>query len=1007
MKPQLIILGAGAPREEGRPFGLQKVTLRGRVLDWQLDAFAALGPEVCFVGGYDIKAVMQQFPRLTYHFNADWQETGPVASLALALESLDDLAEGRRDLYIAYADILLRPALVRALADCGADACAIAVDDLRRGAPHPGHPTETLTLDGCDHEFVGLVRVPASFVPSFRSTVLQGAADMRFAHLSRLITGMSLPLRGVAAQDLWAHAEHGRSVARFVLGSKAATLARLQNRLERSRILPLAYFTRRQWQVERNEMLERLSRQFSQQRALIVRSSATDEDGFQRANAGRYHSELDVVPGAATLGKAIDDVFASYDGNDEADEVLVQPQLDGVKASGVIFTRTLETGAPWRVIHYSHGSDTTEITAGASRGGVKLVVSRFADAQALARLPALGRRLIEVIDEIEQRVCHDALDIEFALDAGDHIVTLQVRPLLVSDAHQDRDRDAEVADCLRGLTKVLNDLATPSPGQVGREAVWSVMADWNPAEIVGLTPGPLALDLYRHLITDSVWAEQRYQAGYRDLRGWPLVRSFCGQAFVDVRASLNSFLPAVLSEALAVRIADHALDRLRADRALHDKIEFELLPTCLDFGFSDWHAHYTQNGIADAAEMTQLQDGLRGITRGIIVQAGGYLSAARALEARCADLERLTLPFPDWLRRVLAVCSRDGALVFAHLARAGFVAAALLRSAVRAGLLTEERRAALMESLPGLGFMLTDAAVAVREGRMSRTSLIDRFGHLRPGTYDISTPAYRDRPEAYLDPIIATAHSRVATPFKWTDGERTALDSALAILNLGIDAEGLLRFVHTAVEGREYAKFVFTRLLSAALDNLAVQGRVAGIAADRLASMPLDFWLTQSVLAWGEDGARAELAERTERRHREHALTSRILLPPVLAHADEVHAFVVPQSEPNFITHRRARAPLRVIEPGAVVSRDTVAGCVVAISNADPGFDFLFALDIRGLVTAFGGPNSHMAIRASEFAIPAVIGIGEQAFAQLHDGAIIELDGQQRLWRQENWKCVP
>jgi len=40
-----------------------------------------------------------------------------------------------------------------------------------------------------------------------------------------------------------------------------------------------------------------------------------------------------------------------------------------------------------------------------------------ADAQALARLPALGRRLIEVIDEIEQRVCHDAL-LEHAEDAA-------------------------------------------------------------------------------------------------------------------------------------------------------------------------------------------------------------------------------------------------------------------------------------------------------------------------------------------------------------------------------------------------------------------------------------------------------------------------------------------------------------------------------------------------------------------------------------------------------------
>lgn len=1005
MKPHLVILGAGPSPDQGLPLGLQKVTLERRVLDWQLEAFAALAPEVSFVGGYDIEQVMRHFPKLGYHFNAEWKETGSVVSLALALDSLADLAEGQRDLYIAYSDILLRPELVQGLSGVKVDRMAVAIDTPatadERGAKRP----EKIVLDGTTWEFVGLIRVPAPRVPAFRNQVLALSGDMRRAHLSRLLAELAARPgwnpAGVSAAGNWAHAEHGRSVARFVMGSKAATLDRLQNRLKCSKILPLAYFTRTAYVTEREATLRSLVERFGTQGLLIVRSSATDEDGFARANAGRYHSELNVPPTVEGLGRAVDMVFQSYAGNDPLDEVLVQPQLEGVRASGVMFTRTLETGAPYRVINYTEGPDTTAITAGVSRDGVKLYVSRMAPSAALARLPELGRRLVQSADEIEACVCHDALDIEFALDADGQLVTLQVRPLMVSDAHQDRGRDGDVADSLSGIHETLRQLTPPPPGQVGRHTVWSVMADWNPAEIVGLTPAPLALDLYRKIITDRVWAQQRHEVGYRDVREWPLIRSFGGQAFVDVRASLNSFLPASLPDALAQSLIEYALDRLKADPSLHDKLEFELVPTCLDFGYRDWEQRYLAAGACRPDDLAVLCDGLRQVTRAIVARVPRDITYAQGLEAECPALAREREPFADWLRAVLHACSAQGGLCFAHLARGGFVVAALLRSAVSRGLLTDERRALLMESISGVGRMLTDAAAQVRAGRLSREAFIERFGHLRPGTYDITMPAYRDQPALYLDPIIAASHVPELPVFAWTPQEREALAGPLAELDLGLDADGLLAFAHQAVAGREYAKFVFTRLLSAALDGLTQQAQKLGISAELLGSMPLSAWLHQSVEAWGRAEARQSLIELTERRHRQYRLASLIFLPPVLTGADEIHAFGVPHSEPTFITTRKAQAVLRVVHAGQVVERQQVEGCVVAITNADPGFDYLFALGIRGLITAYGGPNSHMAIRASEFSIAAVIGIGSEGFAQLRDGAMIDLDCQKRRWLQE------
>ena len=55
--------------------------------------------------------------------------------------------------------------------------------------------------------------------------------------------------------------------------------------------------------------------------------------------------------------------------------------------------------------------------------------------------------------------------------------------------------------------------------------------------------------------------------------------------------------------------------------------------------------------------------------------------------------------------------------------------------------------------------------------------------------------------------------------------------------------------------------------------------------------------------------------------------------------------------------------------------------------SADPGFDWIFTRDISGFVTQFGGANSHMAIRASELGIPAVIGAGEALFRRWQHGA--------------------
>ena len=113
----------------------------------------------------------------------------------------------------------------------------------------------------------------------------------------------------------------------------------------------------------------------------------------------------------------------------------------------------------------------------------------------------------------------------------------------------------------------------------------------------------------------------------------------------------------------------------------------------------------------------------------------------------------------------------------------------------------------------------------------------------------------------------------------------------------------------------------------------------------------------------------------------------KISLPPLIAKPEDVWAFEWPDTAPNFITQKHVTAPVVGCE-----AREQLAGAIVCIPNADPGFDWLFACPIAGLITAWGGANSHMAIRAGELGLPAVIGAGELLYRRWSAAPRLHLD---------------
>jgi phosphohistidine swiveling domain-containing protein len=823
----------------------------------------------------------------------------------------------------------------------------------------------------------------------------EGDPELRRRHVSGLVAELAARGFGFASIDVsseWSDLNDDRNLARFVFGTKAETLARLEPRLRHATIQPQVSFSASRWRTESASLLQEVHGRFAAT-SLAVRSSALSEDGFSASNAGRYRTLLRVPNETEALRNAVEAVIQSFDDDDPKHQIFVQPMVGNVTLSGVALTRSPVTGAPYYTLSFATGDATDGITSGAATDGGTIVIHR--DERALPEgAPPVLEGLLQALAEIEYLTDHDALDVEFAIEEGGGVHVLQVRPVVVRAGRTDRD-DRMIRSTLDQAATQLEALRAPPPRILGRRALWGVMPDWNPAEIIGTRPSRLAFSLYAHLVTDEVWATQRAEYGYRDVRPLPLVRLFGGQPYVDVRASFNSFVPASVPEATAAALVEHYLATLEARPELHDKVEFEVVPTCLGFDFAAWRSRLAAATGLGVGALDGLEEGLRAITRRAIERCGADRAAAENAGRHAAALgSKDQAPLLSAIA-LLDECRRLGTLPFAHLARAAFVAVTLLRSATAMGVLTARRVEEFLRSIRTVSHELASDAAAVRQGALSFETFVARYGHLRPGTYDIVSPCYADDPERFLRGAVRRAPPSEPPRFAWTAQEEVRLTAALHAAGLPLSIPALDEFLRSAIEGREYTKFAFTRSLSRALDYIADYGMARGMDREQLSHLGLD---DLRELAHGRaelDDLGDTLEHKAARGRALSRIVQSIELPPLLRRQEDLFRFRHPTTHANFVTAKRVVGPCTFLE-NRRAEPASLAGHILLVPNADPGFDWLFSEGIAGLITSYGGTNSHMAIRAAEFDLPAAIGVGDAHYRRLSSASMLELNCEAR-----------
>ncbi len=1004
---RVVILGAGRGVTGSLPPAMVNVDPEHRLLDWLLAAFAVLPePEICFVGGYEVEAVEARYPQLRFFFNSEWAETGPARSLSLAPLAPEGVT------WVCYADVVFRPESVREMAAASSE-LALAVDTRwrsrydRRGRGDLERAEKVLRAGGrvadvgsrvetavAWAEFAGLLKVSGSVAERLLE-VLRGeelGARAGLPDLIRLLLESGARPAVVDVEGNWAELDAPQDLARFVLGTKAESLERLRPLVRRSSIGEQVSFSHDRWLDDRRDAIREIRRVFAGVR-VIVRSSALSEDSWRQSAAGAYTSVLD-VPAAdgARLTAAVDEVFSSYGEPLGENQVLVQEMLRQVAASGVVMTRTAALGAPYYVINFDDSSSRTD-TVTSGEGSSIRTVYLHRGAEVRPALPAELRRLIEIVAELERLVGHSSLDVEFAFtrDGAGHV--LQVRPIAVSSRDLPVD-DEKIAAALRDAVRYFGELLRPAPLLLGGSTCFSVMADWNPAEMIGTKPNRLALSLYRTLITDEAWARQRAEYGYRDVRPSNLIVDFLGHPYVDVRVDFNSFLPAALPDELAARLVDHYLERLRRHPELHDKVEFEILFTCLAFDF-DRRAEGLRRAGFSAGDALSLRAALGDLTRAGIARCAGDLDALEGLRRRCDAVVAAQPPPLELAHLLLEDVRRIGVPLFSHLARHAFIAVTLLSSLRDAGHLTASDYESFLASVHTVASAMQEDAARVAAGELEWQSFVAAYGHLRPGSYDVTSPCYASAPEEFLRPMVEESARRPAAPAgdPWSAGTRRAIDGELQELGLGIGVAELEDFLRQAIAGRELGKFTFMRNVNAALEALAELGAAHGASREDLSHVRIGELMALRVA--GAESVRDAL-QRLARAGREASyVTQAVCLPGQLFSEADFHCFEQLAAEPNFVTRQKVRAEV-VSLAGRISPEVDLAGRIVLLPNADPGFDWIFTRRIAGLITMYGGVNSHMAIRAAELRLPAAIGVGELLYERIEGAPVLSLDCASR-----------
>ena len=770
--------------------------------------------------------------------------------------------------------------------------------------------------------------------------------------------------------------------------TKSNVLKFIQKKARLSKIEKIYDFRVIDWLEDPANILNKIRSRFKS-KYVIVRSSALGEDSMDESFAGTYETIQNVKPSSRKMLKsAINSVIKSYQnkGNlNNNNQILIQNQTSGIVKSGVIFSRSESSGKPYYTINYEIGTATDGVT----KGKINNVVKIFRKIN-LNTLPIHWKLLIKSVKEIEVILKNNNLTVEFGIKKNHQIVIFQARPNTISKITENPN--------IENLKRVIEQNKIRYKKFVKKYSqydtcLFSDMSDWNPAEIIGHNPNTLDYSLYEFLIMNDVWLNGRKKIGYQNVVPSKLMEKFGNKPYVNVISSFNSMIPDIIETRIKKKLVKFYVKKLLEKPYLHDKIEFEILFSCFDltldsrlqelesYNFSKKDIdilkkqliQFTNEIISDFSNISDWCDNSIAILQKNRLE---YLSVLKKTSYNHNDILKT-------IQNLLYDCKHLGTLQFSTMARIAFIGSVMLRSFVKQGYLNDHFVDDFMNSIKTpLSEFQTDVN-KFNSGKLARNKFLKKYGHLRPGTYDVTATRY-DQDDSFFNEVKFSTkkpkHNRFSSK---------KINEILNINGIILTDIDFLHFVMTSLTKREKLKFEFTKNLSAALELLAEFGIMLGITREEISH--IDIW---NILKLNNIKSKKSiykfLSKKIKSNISKKIFNDQLILPSIISSSKDFEAIDYFIAHPNFITKQSIIGKLVKLDRSK--NERDVEEKIVLLENADPGFDWIFSKNISGLITKYGGVASHMSIRCSESKTPAAIGCGDIFYEKLLNSEMVKLD---------------
>ena len=745
------------------------------------------------------------------------------------------------------------------------------------------------------------------------------------------------------------------------------------------------FFSKFEFRKNKKKIILDIKKKFKKKK-IIIRSSSLSEDNENLSNAGKYLSISNLRSDSKLIEQSIIKITKKFDSS--KDQILVQEFIDKTEISGVIFTREPNYNSPYYIINYDTSGKTNIITSGKNNNSIQTICI-FRNK---IDLSIKFKGLLKNIKSLEKIMGTDRIDIEFAKKNNKWIL-FQCRPL---PGHYVKENiDIQINKSLVNIVKKINKLKKKNPTIQGDTTYFSNMADWNPAEMIGVKPKTLAMSLYSELITDTVWSIQRKNYEYKDVSPNVLMVNLAGSPFIDLRTDFNSFLPKGLNPSLEKKIINNYLHNLKNKTYLHDKIEFELIPTCYDLNMLNNNSNFLNK-----SNRKEYFSKIKKTTNYILNTKNSLLdneiSQISKLEKKIKEINEFKISEIQKIFFLIDDCKKLGTLPFSGIARIAFICTKILRSLLDKRLIDQKFVEKIYSSIPTITKKMNkDYIKAFNSKKYKKKFLLD-YGHLRPLTYSIASKNYKEGFHHYFSNKTLNTTSVLKKDFKISNKLNNKISNIFKKEKLAVNFKEFIKLLQKSIEYREYSKFIFSKSINSVFENLIKFTEKLNINREDLEYISIKKILDSYSVLETEKLA-LTLKREIKNNKKSYEILRQIKFPDFITTANDVYYHKIKTSRGNFITNKK-------ISGNSIYLREMnnlkmLNNKIVVIENADPGFDFIFSYQIKGLITKYGGANSHMAIRCLELDIPAIIGIGQNGFDKICNSNFIEFDCEQKTFK--------